>query len=575
MFRIFRPEPLREISRDRSSYRELLYPLTTHGVIGIDAPQLLGVYLRLYDYAAIQDSNLTQKRSDQYLFSLIGIRLIMKTLTGILALKGLDLSHLHRITVGKPQDHCIVGLSLPCDGKKLYTWASNMEQDICGVINRFDISDHQPYNLSHDTDYMYVISCDNLLFDGQPVISKILVLLDDLHELTKSQRKIFLDKIIPARLPISIWIAERLEALTINELFSDDGRESNTIYLERHWYERKSFENFVKSISVKRVKLAPMDFAIDLHQHLEGNIATTNRNRIFRGISNKIKKRIHSAASGTRTYDKWIDEQRKPRESEYENAVGWRMLEIKIAREKMGAQTKLLDIPLDPDLDYSDSGLRAAAEFFLHNEFKTPYFFGFSSVSKMATFNVEVFLKIAADLFDELLSQRIKNKNHEILDAESQEEIVKKIANKHFEQISQTNKNGRDIAAFLSAFQQFAREQTVRPNAPYVPGVTGIGISREQYERLINFKERRRNENYDRLVEVLRSCISHNYLWAHYYARQGRPGRQVVVLYLNRLFCAHFDLPLGMGGWRRKTPDELCEWLDLSVPEKKERQKLL
>ena len=33
---------------------------------------------------------------------------------------------------------------------------------------------------------------------------------------------------------------------------------------------------------------------------------------------------------------------------------------------------------------------------------------------------------------------------------------------------------------------------------------------------------------------------------------------------LNRLLCAHFDLPLGYGGWRRKTLKELTDWMSLA-----------
>ena len=73
------------------------------------------------------------------------------------------------------------------------------------------------------------------------------------------------------------------------------------------------------------------------------------------------------------------------------------------------------------------------------------------------------------------------------------------------------------------------------------------------------------SKNYDRLVDVIRSCISHNYMTVNYEAKQGKPGNRMVVMYLNRLLCAHFDLPLGRGGWRPKTPNELYRWLDRSA----------
>ena len=66
-----------------------------------------------------------------------------------------------------------------------------MEIELCGVINRFGAG-CPSVDLSASIDHIYAISPDNFLIDGKPVVSKVLVLLDDLHELTKSQRRIFL-----------------------------------------------------------------------------------------------------------------------------------------------------------------------------------------------------------------------------------------------------------------------------------------------------------------------------------------------------------------------------------------------
>lgn len=561
LFRIFRPDSLKEISRDHSGYEDLSQWLLERDVIGKTDPNLLGVYLRLYNYAALQDSEPDQEGGDRYLFTLIGIRLIMKALTGILDLKGFDLDQLHRITIQKPQDYCIADLSLPCNGKELYDWAASMERSICGAVNRFDAQSRPQSILCQGMDYIHVLCHKNLFLDDQPVVSRVLIMIDDLHELTKSQRKAFLDRIASARFPLSIWIAERLEALDLEDLVPSDGRDSNTVHLEEYWAGRsKAFENFVKSISGKRTVLARTDFDIYLDQHLENSIDTADRNSVFLDIAKTIEARVRSTTRGAHTYDKWIDEQSMVESSNYEKAVGWRMLEIRIVRNMADAQRKILDTPLDPEPVDRNSDLETAAIFFLHSEFNAPYYFGFHNVSKMATFNVEVFLKIAAALFEEIVSQRIKNKKHEMLAAEQQEKIVTNMAKKHFKQIRKTSKNGKDIIKFLSAFQRFAGEQTSRPSAPYVHGITGIGIRKKLYEQLLDSQGGRKQEHV-RLMEMLRSCISHNYLKAKYDAQQGKPGNDVVTLYLNRLLCTAFDLPLARGGWRYKAPDELCKWL--------------
>jgi hypothetical protein len=48
-------------------------------------------------------------------------------------------------------------------------------------------------------------------------------------------------------------------------------------------------------------------------------------------------------------------------------------------------------------------------------------------------------------------------------------------------------------------------------------------------------------------------------------------GESLIIFNLNRVLCAHFDLPLGYGGWRKKSLKELTDWLAkgrLAVSEK-------
>src|SRR5437867_7482800 len=285
-----------------------------------------------------------------------------------------------------------------------------------------------------------------------------------------------------------------------------------------------------------------------------------------------VKNRIQQKALATSFYDEWIENQEKKLGTPKEIAEEWRILEIKIARKEKDAQKTLFDMPL-PVEDEEESGIKAVSDFFIHDEFKIPYFYGFSRIAKLATANVEQFLEIAAELFEEIISKLILKKM-DVLSASRQEEIVLDIARRRWNEIPKVIKNGRDVAKFLSSMGKFAREQTILPNAPYSPGVTGIGITETQYERIIDANIQETRPEYKRLAEVLQSCVSHNYLKARYDAKQGQKDSEpVTILYFNRLLCAHFELPLGRGGWRHKTPDELCEWMGLqpTIREKKGR----
>jgi len=572
LFRLFNPESLKEIHLHPLEYKDLSESLEKYELIHDNGPNLLGIYLRLSDYGSFQDLPLTDENKIRYLFSLIGYRIILKMLIGILSLKNLDNTSLDRITIKKPIGSNISNLPLPCNGKDLFEWASNMEQNICSVINRFDISIDPSISLFDNIEHINALIPSNILFDGNPVVTKTLVMLDDVHELRKSQRKALLEKITKARFPIPIWIAERLEALELNELVPGGiGREYNIVYLEEFWESRnKSFETFVKSISNKRAGFAKLDFEMNsLNQHLEESLDTPQWSPKFKNISDEIRKKLHSITLRTSVYDHWINEQENKIQSPMDNAIDWRILEREIAREEKSAQKKLFDIPLEPETEDPDSGIKAAVEFFIHDEYKIPYFYGFSKIAKLSTFNVEQFLEIASELFDEIVSQRIKNKTNDILPAKRQEEIIQNIAKIHWEQIPKRNNNGRDIIKFLTKFKEFARAQTLNPSASYLPGITGVGITKKLYEKIIDPEIQKENKNYKRLAEILQSCIGNNYLKIKYDAKQGKKtkkgdeGNEVTVLYLNRLFCANFELPIGKGGWRYKTPDELCDWLEL------------
>ena len=61
------------------------------------------------------------------------------------------------------------------------------------------------------------------------------------------------------------------------------------------------------------------------------------------------------------------------------------------------------------------------------------------------------------------------------------------------------------------------------------------------------------------LAEVIGICLAYNILEAELDRSQGYERR--MLLYLNRLLCCHFDLPLQYGGWRARKPYELALWM--------------
>ena len=104
------------------------------------------------------------------------------------------------------------------------------------------------------------------------------------------------------------------------------------------------------------------------------------------------------------------------------------MLEILIEREErknQGAFNFALNVQ---DLEAKDdSSLRTAAELFLSWEFKSPYFFGSSTLTRLASSNIEQFLWLAGDEFEEVASANVINpKEVARLSPERQESILRK-----------------------------------------------------------------------------------------------------------------------------------------------------
>ena len=197
-----------------------------------DGPALLGVYLRLSEYGSILDLDIPDERKMQYLFSSIGYRLIITALLGILRLNDMEAKDLERIYISKPIGTVVHSLKLPCNGKELYEQASAKELEINRMINRFDVNWNDNIRLMFDFEHLRIIAPENILLDGNGVVSKTLIMLDDMHELRKPQREALLNAVVPRRFPVSIWLAERLEALELPDLVPEiSGREYDGVFL--------------------------------------------------------------------------------------------------------------------------------------------------------------------------------------------------------------------------------------------------------------------------------------------------------------------------------------------------------
>jgi len=261
-------------------------------------------------------------------------------------------------------------------------------------------------------------------------------------------------------------------------------------------------------------------------------------------------------------YSEWLARaEQKSAEASIETLSELYVTRILLARDESKRQLTL-DIALAAEEleDRDNSQVRGAAEIFMHDELKIPYYFGLERLCILASSNVEELLALAAALYVGMQNKQVLRKPEVILSPVEQERLLKEAARKKREFIPRNHTQGLRAQRLLDAMGNFCRERTFTPNAPYAPGVTGVRLSRSELARL----ESRPTSGTDKsalLVRVLAECSAENLLLTRdSNASTSREGG--MVFYLNRTLCAHYDLPLQQGGWQDVSSTELVEWME-------------
>jgi hypothetical protein len=568
LMRLFTPAALQTLHayRARDECKELYQRMRTLGVLCDEGPRVLGAMLSCArSYSALADMDFDAARRNRLFFSLLDARIILSVLRAAIVLAKLEYpDDLHRISVDA-SDTDIPNLKLPASGSAVYEWARDLEARVCEAIDSFG-----PLRVEslpgHETLWsLKLLRHGAIKLNGQPIADHILIMLDNVQELTGEQREQVLQATIEARSPVAVWIAERFEALNADELLSSgatEGRDyEKVIPLERYWREKgRRFENVLFNIADRRARAAAdveiESFSACLQSSLDGTEWLSSFGKAVETVAGRVKSGVGSDPR----FVEWVADRERMDGTPRELALGWRTLEILIERERRRSQQSF-DFTLSPDTlsDKDDSAARAGAELFLSREFDIPYYFGASRLASLASANIEQFLAQAGDSFEEVVSAALIKKTSD-LTAKRQEIIIRKAADTRWEEIPRRVRNGRDVRNFLEAIGAFSNWATYQPNAPYAPGVTGIAISMADRDKLRDALKRADAPDARRLASALAAAISENLLdpILDYKCK----GQRWMVLNLNRLLCVRFHLPLHYGGWKEKTLKELYRWLD-------------
>lgn len=569
LLRLFTPTVLLSLHtfRRNDDLKELYQRMSEMGVVDEAAPRLLGVFHSCArNYATLEDLEFEPARKERLLFGLLNARVILATLRSALTLHRLDYpADLRRITVA-PDVVLELGASFSPNttGEDLHRWATDLETAACDAIDSFASADIRSVPGSDTLSALALLKRGALLLDGNPIAEHVLLLLDDVHHLTHRQRSRVLKVIAELRTGIGIWLAERFEALTPDEMLSSgasEGRDyQGEILLEQFWRSHsRKFENLLMSVADKRASAAVDVEVTSLDSCLQASLDGPEWQDKYTAAIPVIRGRVSNAIKGRSLFSVWIDSQEALTGTPRDCAIGWRALEILVHRE-IKREQRSLDFPLGPNAlaERSDSQVKAAAELFLSQEFDLPYYFGTHKLANLASWNIEQFMRLAGDEFEEVVSCRIVRKAP-TLDAGRQDELLRVASTSLWDEIPRRAKNGEKVLKLLDSIGRFCRQRTYEASAPYDPGVTGIAISMRDKESLQDRAFLEQNPQYSLLAEVLAAAIANNLLepLLDYNVK----GSTWMVLNLNRLLCVNFDLPLHYGGFKEQHLHDLYSWM--------------
>jgi hypothetical protein len=400
---------------------------------------------------------------------------------------------------------------------------------------------------------------------GKPVAPRRLLMIDDLHKLRRQQRSMLIEELNDLRPSIPIWLAERNIVLGEGLIAQGtrEGRDVHEYALEDLWSAPRGshqFLTFAQNILDRRLQSQSVVPSGAFAQYLRDDIHGDDvRVEIERGMGT-LRAAIERYKSNQR-YRDWISHvERHLSNATLDSLRELYVGRILLARDELKRQMTLDLEPLSAqEFEERDSSqVQAAAEVFIHDEFKIPYYFGIERLCTLATSNVEELLSLAAALYEGLEAKQVLRKRELVLSPHEQEKLIAEVARRKRDFIPKNHTEGTRAQRLLDAIGGYCRERTFLPNAPYAPGVTGVRLAQGELSKLTSGQLMDRGTM---LRKVLAECVAENLLVVRDSAASTARDSGT-VFYLNRTLCCHFGLPLQMGGWQDVQAEDLAEWME-------------
>ena len=568
LLRLLTPGPLRKVVRmqDDPDIRPTRDALIKVGAITADGPAILGVMIVFTnEYRDLEEVGDRGARSTGVFRALVNARIVLATLRA--ALERSERSYPDDVDQVRATWQPIDGATLPANasGAELHKWASSIEESVFDLLDDLGGEGVPMPKAASQLEALHWLATARLSDASGPIELKRVLLLDDLQFLSDNQREWLKETVTNARLSCGVWIAERLEALPPKDLLAQGALEKRDyegdIRLESRWRDRKvAYVKFVDQIADLRARDADGFQGRNFSPALAEELDPVSWDSIFENQCLVIEQRLLARVGQQQRYQEWLAARRAVSGSPRDRALSWREVEILIERDAAKSQ-RAFDFDALTEDDLSDKGnasVKAAAEVFLSREAKAPIYFGRQKLAMLSSSNADQFVELAGDLFEELAAKTAMRRGTDsILSGERQHFILKRAAERRWEGIPRRVPRGYEARRFLEALGAFCSAETYRPTAPYPPGVTGFGITLQDRARLIDGG--RELAAFAELRAMLAALVSQNLLEPTLDYKN--KGESLIIFNLNRILCAHFDLPLGYGGWRKKSLKELADWL--------------
>lgn len=566
LLRIFEPNTLSTLLNNKTAteYKTLFSILRKLGVVDDNDIKIMGVSLVCTrNYEILEELDVSAAQKKRYFFSLLNARIVLsalKTLVGISKYNRSFSDTLETITYHyEDKDNYFRGIEFPCNGRDLYNWASEIERKVYEAIDSFlPVSEIKP--IGHDELFsMEVLKPENFTINEKHLDGQFLFMLDDAHKLSSNQRQSLKKYLIEKRGNFNVWISERLEALDpVDNLRSFEERDYEELNIEKFWSDKpEKFEKILSSIAEKRAATSTEEVT-SFSDFLRERIEEQDYQSDLMNAIEKSTEYFTKIKEATSKFDQWISYVESQQLPTLEKAILYKKLEIIIVRN-MNKQQLAFEFPLTEQelFDKMKSEMDGISKLFISNENSIPYYYGFNDLVKLASNNIEQFLTFSANLFEEMLSNKLGGYQTD-LEAKDQQRILKEVANSKWVELSKLLPFSDKVIQFLTRLGDFCFRETYRPNAPYREGVTGFAIK----DHLLLFRQS--EEWYEDsakqpLIDVLSTCVAFNLLEIKK-IKQGSAGEINHVFYLNRWLCLRFNLSFAYGGWRHKSSDELYKW---------------